>query len=120
MDILVVDDNSEVVEALSVFLKSMGLNVYTALTAETGLKQFLSINPKITLLDINLPDRSGMELLKEFKTVSPSAAVIMITGYKDAEKVIDCFREGAVDCILKPFNFSYVQKLITSIAGTRS
>ena len=41
---------------------------------------------------------------------------MMITGYKDAEKVIEAFREGAVDCILKPFNFEYLRTKIVSEA----
>lgn len=55
---------------------------------------------------------NGIELLKKFKEIKPNIEAIMITAYKDAEKVVEAFRLGAFDCIFKPFNLQYLRKAI--------
>ncbi|MDI6641961.1 MAG: response regulator, partial [Elusimicrobiota bacterium] len=55
---------------------------------------------------------NGIETLREIKKVNQEINVIMITGYKDAEKVVECFRLGAFDCIFKPIDFKYLQTSI--------
>jgi DNA-binding NtrC family response regulator len=56
------------------------------------------------LLDIELPDISGIEILRRIRTVGPSMPVIMISGLSDAESIVLCMQEGADDYLTKPFN----------------
>lgn len=53
---------------------------------------------------------NGIELLKKLKEIKPDLEAIMITAYKDAEKVVEAFRLGAFDCIFKPFNLTVFKK----------
>ncbi len=98
----------EALEVLSHFLESKGSQVLKAGTAGEGLKLFAAQEPDAIFLDIMLPDKNGLEMLKEIKGIDPDMPVIMVTGYKDAEKVVDAFRAGAFDCLLKPINFDYL------------
>lgn len=108
MRILVIDDEREVLEFLETFFTKLGHSVLKAENAEEGLKQVIIHQPDLVLLDIMLPDKNGLELLKEIKELDKEVSVVMITAYKDAERVIEAFRLGAMDCLLKPFNLSYI------------
>ena len=55
-----------------------------------------------------LPEKDGLTLLKEMKEIDKEVTIAMITAYKDAERVIEAFRLGAMDCLLKPFNIDYI------------
>lgn len=109
MLIEIIDDDVDIAETLEIFLKQQGHQVLKAFTAKDGLKIFTLKMPDAVFLDIQLPDRSGIDLLKDIKTISSETSVIMITGYKDAENVIASFRRGAFDCLLKPFNMDYLK-----------
>lgn len=72
--------------------------------------------PNVIFLDIRLPDRDGIKVLREIKQINKNAPVVIITGYKEAEKVIEAFRYGSADCLLKPFNFDYMKNLLQQIS----
>lgn len=116
MKILVVDDDAEARELLKVFLESEGHNVVLLEKGEQVVKTVLQEQFALVLLDIHLPDIDGIELLKRIHKVDSKLPVMMITGFKEAEKVISAFREGAVDCVLKPLNFEYLKSSILSRA----
>jgi DNA-binding NtrC family response regulator len=115
MKILVIDDDLEIHETLAVFFQSLGHEQIQSITAQDGLKQVVISEPDAVFLDIRLPDKDGIEVLKEIKQINKNIPVVMITGYKEAEKVIEAFRYGAMDCLLKPFNFDYMKNLLEQI-----
>lgn len=112
MKVLIVDDDSEALETLEVFFNSLGFSVEKASNAASGLQAAVTKSPQVVFLDIRLPDRDGLEILREIKKLEPNLPVVMITAYRDADKVVDAFRVGALDCILKPFNFEYIRENI--------
>ena len=118
MKILIVDDDLEIHEMLEVFFQSLGHEPAKAATADEALKQVVVYEPDVVFLDIMLPDRSGIDVLKEIREINKKIPVVMITGYKDAERVIEAFRYGAMDCLLKPFNFDYMKNLLIQIKST--
>ncbi len=109
MKIIVIDDDNEVLELLNTFFSSLGHQVTTITNSIDGLKFIAKEIYDLVLLDIKLPERDGIEVLKEIKQIDKDLPVVMITGYKEAEKVIEAFRNGALDCLLKPFNFDYIK-----------
>ena len=109
MKFLVVDDDAEIRELLKVFLSSDGNDVVLCDCGKNVISVVREQVFSLVLLDINLPDINGIDLLKQIRKVDPELPVIMITGFKDAEKVIAAFREGACDCILKPLDFEYLK-----------
>ena len=110
--ILVIDDESDVCEILEQFLVQEGYRVYLAFNGDEGIKKYIERRPDGVLLDIALPRKNGIEILRELKKIDPDCNVIMITAYRDAEKVVEAFRLGAYDCIFKPFDFDYLRKAL--------
>jgi len=110
--ILVVDDEPDIVIVLSQFLSKEGFQVLTAHKGEQAIEKVKEFSVDLVLLDLAMPGMSGIETLKELKKIKPDINVIMITAYRDAEKVVETFRMGAYDCIFKPFDFKYLRKSI--------
>ena len=102
--ILVVDDEQDVVEALSHSLRRHGYEVETAMTGEEAIKKVENSKFDVALLDINLPGLSGIQVLEQIKKVAPEIEVIMITGFGSIESAIDSLKKGAYDYIQKPVN----------------
>jgi two-component system, NtrC family, response regulator AtoC len=103
-EILVVDDEPSIRESLEMFLKEKGMTVYTAATGEQGLELWRRYRNQVIILDIRLPDASGLDILKEITTDDPDVKVIMITAFHDMESTIEAMRHGAYDYIHKPLD----------------
>jgi two-component system chemotaxis response regulator CheY len=108
MRILIIDDDPDVLEFLKSLFANLGHETVQAGNAKDGVKAYVVNQPDFVLLDIMLPDKDGLTTLKEIKEIDREAQVAMITAFKDAERVIDAFRFGALDCLLKPFNIDYI------------
>jgi two-component system, NtrC family, response regulator AtoC len=111
--ILVIDDEASIQESLEMFLREKGLAVYTAGTGAEGLEAFLKYHPHVIILDIRLPDTSGLEILQRIVTTDPDAKVIMITAYHDMETTIEAMRHGAYDYIHKPLDVDELDQAVT-------
>ena len=114
MDILVVDDDRDVLDVLKMFLESSGHSVAVAAKAKPALEMLEQKQPKLIFLDLRLPDQNGLDVLKTIKSKYPGIVVVMMTGFREADQVVEAFRQGAIDCILKPFNFEYIKLKVLS------
>ena len=83
--ILVVDDEDEIREGLEALLTSEGFDVSSAGTGEAGLQKLEERPFDLMLLDVSLPDRNGLELLREIRRRDPSLSIILITAYGSIE-----------------------------------
>ncbi len=110
--ILVVDDEPDIVVLISSFLAEEGFKVYTATRPQQALEHLKNYLIDLAIIDIAMPEMNGIELLKKMKEIKPNLEAIMITAYKDAEKVVEAFRLGAFDCIFKPFDLKYLRTAI--------
>jgi DNA-binding NtrC family response regulator len=102
--ILVIDDEQEIRESLEQLLTLEGYRPACASTAEEGLKKIEDQLFDLVLLDISLPDRNGLEVLKSIKRGSPDTGVIMITAYDSSQAAFQASREGAESYITKPWD----------------
>src|SRR6185295_16739678 len=102
--ILVVDDDQAVRWTLREALQSWGFTSVEAGTVAEAVKHFKADLPAAVLLDIDLPDGSGLDVLREIKHEHPEAIVIMITGNVQINNTISALRGGAYDFIAKPIN----------------
>lgn len=102
--ILVVDDEKMIRWTLSQALKSWGYTPIEVATVSEALETYSSEIPEAVLLDIDLPDGSGLDLLRNIKHQYPEATVIMITGNVRVETTISALRGGAYDFISKPIH----------------
>lgn len=101
-NILVVDDEPEVLRSLCYLLGDY-FNIFTAISGSETEKYF-DKELDLAILDYRLPDRTGIEVLKEIKQAKPSIPVIMLTGYGDEDVAIKALRYGARDYVKKPFS----------------
>jgi len=102
--ILVVDDESEIREGLEVLLKSEGYGVSSADTGESGLAKLEQHPYDLLLLDVSLPDRNGLDMLKEIHRRDPQLSVVLITAYGSIDMARAAFKNGAMDYITKPWS----------------
>lgn len=113
--ILIVDDESIIRCSLKQFCQKEG---FTALSASTGmkaLKVFEEENPETVILDINLPDSNGLDLLKTIKDINPSVSAILITGNADLSSAIKAIKIGAVDYLEKPIDFGSLKNVLDTL-----
>jgi DNA-binding response OmpR family regulator len=108
MRVLVIDDDRFVLKFLKTFFENHKHDAVLVDNAEEGLKKLVTEQPDLVLLDIMLPGKDGLTVLKEIKEIDREVSIAMITAYKDAERGIEAFRLGAMDCLLKPFNVDYI------------
>ncbi|HXJ93588.1 MAG TPA: sigma-54 dependent transcriptional regulator [Terriglobia bacterium] len=102
--ILIVDDEPEVRESLEELLGSEGYSLDSARTAEEGLKCLDDRLYDLALVDVNLPDGSGLDVLKSLKRESPDTGVIMITAYDSSQTAFQASKEGAESYVTKPWD----------------
>jgi len=114
-NILVVDDEQTVTSLLSDFLSERGYETDVAFNGRKAIEKLRSGDFDAILCDINMPDYTGLEVLKMAKQISPDTVFILITGYASLETAIDGYRSGAYDYISKPLNLEHV--LITLKEG---
>ncbi len=112
-EVLVIDDSYEIGVALEGILERLGYVCKFLENPKDGLKYFKNeLNP-IVFLDVNLPEKNGLELLQEIKDIHPDTQVIMMTGERDIQNVITSMENKASDFLLKPFTISTVKTAIT-------
>jgi len=101
---LVVDDEPGIRFALTEALRSWGYESVQAGTVAEAVKVFAEEHPTVALIDIDLPDGSGLDVLNEIKDQQPETVVIMITGNVNVPNVLTALRGGAYDFIGKPIH----------------
>ena len=108
--ILIVDDNLDVLNSLSLLLEEYGYNILKCDNPEKALKEFHKrINDIILIIsDIKMPGISGVELLNKIHSVDPNIPVILMTAYPEIETAIDAIKGGVYDFILKPFVYKQI------------
>lgn len=102
--ILVVDDELGMREFLEFILLKKGYRVSLAESGKAAMKCLRSDSYDLALCDIKLGDMSGLDILKEAKSVNPNIAVVMISAFASAETAVDAMNSGAYDYLPKPFD----------------
>lgn len=117
--ILVVDDDEAIRWSLSEALRSWGFTPVEASSVAEGLQQFHADSPSAVLLDIDLPDGSGLDVLRQITREDSEAIVIMITGNVHIDNTISALRGGAYDFIGKPLNLEELRVTIRNAIEAR-
>jgi DNA-binding response OmpR family regulator len=110
--ILIIDSDAGVVNAFGKSLGRQGFVVYGTTSACTGWAVLQEKQPRALIVDIQVPESQGLELLREAKILYPSVPVIVITAYSTSFTEIDARREGADGYFVKPFDMqALIEKL---------
>ena len=110
--ILAIDDDPNMIELTRYHLQTRGYDVTTAETGEEAIKLAEKSRYDIVLTDMMLPDYDGIELVRQFKELSPDTELIMITGYSSVTKAVEATKAGAFYFVEKPVKFEELLVLI--------
>ncbi|RLC51672.1 MAG: sigma-54-dependent Fis family transcriptional regulator [Candidatus Cloacimonadota bacterium] len=120
LNLLIVDDEPGILEDLKEFFENGENRIFTALKPSSAFEILRENNIDIVILDINLPEMNGIEMLKIIKQTYDDIEVIMITGHGDMDTVIQALRAGASDYIGKPLRLMEIQSSIERTKRYRS
>ncbi len=107
--ILFVDDEESILEIASEYFCSRGYQVITAKTGLEALKFIKTGKIDCCFTDINMPEMSGLELVRQIKLIDNTIPVIVITGYPSMDNVIHTLKNGVVDFLIKPVNLKQME-----------
>jgi len=109
--VLIVEDEAIVRDALNEWLK----DIYQVTTAETG-EEALELITKgdfdVLIIDVRLPEKNGIEVIKEVKEIKPHIKCIVITAYPSVELAVEAMKLGAVDYLIKPVAPERLERLM--------
>lgn len=109
---LVIDDDVSTLDLMKFQLNSEGFEVLTADNGRQGIEYIKENKFDIILTDLNLPDISGIEMVKQSKEILPDTEIIMVTGFGSTEKAIEATKAGAFYYVEKPVEFDELLVLI--------
>lgn len=118
--ILVIDDEEFIRDNLYRILRKEGYEVKLAATGYEGIEIISSEEIDVVLLDLNLTDINGIEVLKKIKSIDPNVLVIIITGYATVDSAVEALKLGAYDYIKKPFKADAIKLIIKLALETQS
>src|SRR3982751_2414640 len=101
--ILIIDDERPILLTLEALLGRHGFQVQTAASAAHGLRALASGSPALVLLDLQLPDADGLQMLEQIKTDHPETQVIILTAHDSLNNAIESIKRGAYHFISKPY-----------------
>jgi two-component system, cell cycle response regulator CtrA len=104
MRVLLIEDDSAMAQSIELMLKSDSFNVYTTDLGEEGIDLGKIYDYDIILLDLNLPDMSGFEVLKSLRVSKVKAPILILSGLAGTEDKVRGFGFGADDYMTKPFH----------------
>ena len=109
--LLIVEDDPAIQRMISDYFRHVGYDILTASDGEAGARLALSERPTVMILDLMLPERSGLELLEDLHG-RKRAPIIVLTARTDLPDRLRCFELGAVDFVPKPF---FLEELVARI-----
>jgi len=117
--LLITDDEKWICESLNLLFSRKGLEVSTALTGQESLDLLNSKTIDLVILDFNLPDMNGLDVLAGIKKINPHIPVIFMTGYGSETISIKAFKLGIADYFIKPFDPKSLVDKVIEIIGER-
>ena len=110
--LLAIDDTPQNLELITEALAQKGLQILTAGDPETGWELFSRTRPQIVLLDLVMPNISGMELLERIVAADPGTDVILMTAHYSTESAVEAIQKGASDYFTKPLDLGKLRHRI--------
>jgi DNA-binding NtrC family response regulator len=110
--LLILDDDHDILLMLKSIFSGEEYELLLESDSESALRRVIADRPNVAIFDISLPQKSGLEVLKEAKKIDSGLAVIMATGYKTTQNAIEAMKFGAFDYVTKPFDMN---KLKTAV-----
>jgi DNA-binding NtrC family response regulator len=113
---LAVDDDPNFLSALAELIEGQGFTTNTALTLRDARAQVSHRTPDVALVDLYLPDGSGIDLLKDLE-LGAATEVVLMTGHADVESAVQALRLGASDYLTKPLDIGRLKSILANVAS---
>jgi two-component system response regulator AtoC len=118
--VLIVDDDAEIRRVLRAVLVDTGTEVAEAASATEGMARLGREDFDVALLDIQMPDQSGLDVLRWARAAALDTELIVLTGHADVETAVEAMRLGACDFVTKPCRNVELRQAVTQAAETRA
>lgn len=112
LNILVVDDQPGVRYLLDTIIKDEGHNCYQASNGLEAVEMVRKVRPDLVFMDIRMPIMDGPKALEQMKEQGLNPNVIIMTAFTEKEVIDDAYKNGAVKCIIKPFDVDEIREVI--------
>ncbi len=116
--LLVIEDEHVLGKNIRRTLEKLGHSVEVAATGAAGERLHGELLPDLTLLDLRLPDASGLELLPRLKAAHPDGVVVLMTAYAAVEDAVHAMKLGAADYLQKPLNLDELRQVVSRLLDT--
>jgi len=117
--LLIVDDEPNLLYSLQLGLESDELTVLTAKTAKQGLAVVTRERPDVVIVDVRLPDHSGLVLFEQIKELDPRLPVIVATAFAETDTAIEAMKRGAFEYLLKPVDLHHLREVVAKAIELR-
>lgn len=117
--ILIIDDEENIRLTVKACLQGAGYDVQTAINGEDGLEKFAADPSDLVLLDMKMPGKNGLDVLRELRQQS-DVSVIMITAFGNVEDAVSAMKLGAVDYLRKPFTPDQIRHIVAEVLERRN
>jgi len=109
--LLILDDDDAILQLLAAVFEDEDVELFLETDSESAVKRVLEEHPNVAILDICLPKKSGLEVLREIKAIDPGLSVIMTTGYRTTQNAIEAMKHGAYEYLTKPFDIEKMKEV---------
>ena len=113
--VLLCDDSMLVRKKLRALVEDCGFAVTEAQNGRQAIEQYAKESPDIVLMDIVMPEVTGLEALAAIRQADPEAKVVMISSTGTSSKLIKALKQGAADFVQKPFEAEQIKELLTRL-----
>ena len=114
--LLVIDDEPDILAIVERFARQLGFEVETSLNAVTALSELSTLDPDVAIVDLQMPDIRGLDVVKAIRAADPECQVILMTGQPTIDTAIEAVKLGALDYLQKPLDFDRLKSLLTGVA----
>ena len=111
--VYLVDDDASMRTSLCRMLRELGYNVHDFASAKDFIEHSVPISPAVILLDMQMPDVTGLDLQEELARIGRKTPIVFISGQSHPQQIVKSLKKGAMDFLFKPFN---LEDLLNSVA----
>ncbi len=117
--LLIVDDEDAVAPVIERVARQLGYEVDYRSSGRQALASLAELNPDVAMVDLQMPELGGIDVLKAVKAANPDCQVILMTGNASVETAVEAVKAGALDYLSKPFDFERLTRLLAGVRESR-
>src|ERR1700674_1741621 len=110
--ILVLDDEPDILQLFRSMFSGEDVELLLESDSDSALRRIMTDRPNVAIIDISLPNKSGLDVLREAKKIDPGLSVIIATGFSSTQYAIEAMKFGAYDYLTKPFEIRKIKGVV--------